>query len=143
MASVVSGCRNARRATVSPFHFDGVTNARPVVLNRSMMYKHITRTGQLTPAMFRRAVYGDTLADLGPRNSFYTDGTRNVDAGLFKTFSGMPAGTALSLRLEVYNVFNHVQWGFPNNDIASATFGQVTAQANGPRTYQAALRVIY
>ena len=123
--------------------FDGVANGRPVIVDRSMMYRHITRSGQLTPAMFRRAVYGDKLSNLAPRNSFYTDGTRNVDAGLFKTFSGMPMGTALALRLEVYNVFNHVQWGFPNNDIASATFGQVTAQANSPRTYQAAVRVIY
>ena len=52
-------------------------------------------------------------------------------------------GTALSLRLECYNVFNHVQWSFPNTDFASSTFGQVATQLNGPRTYQAALRVIY
>jgi hypothetical protein len=49
----------------------------------------------------------------------------------------------LALRLEAYNVFNHVQWGFPNTDIASSTFGQVASQANGSRTFQAALRLIY
>ena len=107
-----------------------------------MIGKHITRTGQLTPAMFRRAQAGDTLADLAPRNAFYLDGARNLDLGLYKNF-GMTMGTALSLRLECYNVFNHVQWSFPNTDFASSTFGQVATQLNGPRTYQAALRVIY
>jgi hypothetical protein len=122
--------------------FDGVSNGRPVILDRSILYSHITHTGQLLPSMFRRAVAGDTLADLAPRNAFYLDGTRNVDVGLSKSFS-LPMNNTLAIRLEAYNVFNHVQWGFPNTDIASSTFGQVASQANGSRTFQAALRLIY
>lgn len=121
---------------------DGVSNARPVVVDRSMLYKHITRSGQLTPGMFRRAVYGDKLSDLAPRNAFYADGVKNVDALLSKRFP-LPLGNAFVIRLEAYNVFNHVQYGFPTNDIASASFGNVTSQFNAPRTYQAAIRWIY
>jgi hypothetical protein len=121
---------------------DGLTNARPVVVDRSILYSHVTRTGQLNSSMFRRAVYGDTLADLAPRNSLYGDGTKNVDALLSKRFA-LPMGTALVVRLEAYNVFDHVQYSFPNNDFNSATFGTVNTQFNGPRIYQAALRFIY
>ena len=121
---------------------DGTGNARPVMVDRSLVGQQINRSGLLTRDMFRRATPGDKLADLSPRNAMYGDGVRNVDAGLFKTFK-LVAGTAMSVRLEVYNVFDHVQYGFPNNDWNSATFGQVTSQANAPRTYQAALRFIY
>jgi hypothetical protein len=122
--------------------FDGTSNLRPVMVDRSKLYTHVRKTGQLTPSMFRRAVYGDTLADLAPRNAFFVDGTKNVDAGLFKNVA-LPLGNTLSLRLECYNVLDRVQWGFPNNDIASATFGQVTTQVNAPRTWQAAARLIF
>ncbi len=122
---------------------DGTGNARPVIVDRSVIGKRINRSGILTPGMFRRARLGDTLADLAPRNAFFLDGVKNVDAGLFKTFA-LPLGTALSFRLECYNVFNHVQYGFPQQDWATqGTFGNVTGQFNGPRVYQAALRFIY
>lgn len=117
-------------------------NGRPVLVDRSMLHKHITRSGQLTPSMFRRAVAGDQLSDLVPRNAFYLDGARSLDLGVYKNFH-IPLGNTLSLRLEAYNVTNHVQWGFPDNNFQSATFGNVTSQANGPRTYQAAVRLIY
>ena len=121
---------------------DGISNARPVLLDRSILYTHIRRSGQLNSSQFRRAVYGDSLADLEPRNAFYLDGQRNVDAMLAKQFQ-LPYGSAIAIRLEAYNIFNHVQYGFPSNDFNSSTFGSVTAQANSPRTYQAALRLIY
>jgi Carboxypeptidase regulatory-like domain/TonB-dependent Receptor Plug Domain len=122
--------------------FDGTANQRPVILDRSAMYTHIRKTGQLTPSMFRRAVYGDKLTDLAPRNAFYLDGVKNLDASLIKNVA-LPMATTLSLRVDCFNVFDRLQWGFPNNDIASATFGQVTTQFNAPRTWQAAVRLIY
>ena len=106
------------------------------------IFTHIRKTGQLTASMFRRATYADKLTDLAPRNVFYVDGTKNLDAALMKNVP-LPGANTLSLRLECFNVFDHVQWGFPNNDIASATFGQVTTQFNSPRIYQAAVRLIY
>ena len=123
--------------------FDGTSNQRPVLLDHSILYKHITRTGQLQASMFRRAVYGDKLSDLAPRNAFYLDGTRNVDAALYKNIALPLTGSTLRVAFEVYNVFNHVQWSFPNNDIASATFGTVSSQINGPRILQGTVRVIY
>ncbi|MEK6375240.1 MAG: carboxypeptidase regulatory-like domain-containing protein [Acidobacteriota bacterium] len=121
---------------------DGTANQRPVIVDRSILYTHIRKTGQLKASQFRRAVAGDDLADLAPRNALYVDGTRNVDAALVKNVR-LPVGDTLSLRLECFNVFDYTQWGFPNTDIASATFGQVTTQFNSPRTYQAAVRLIY
>jgi len=121
---------------------DGTATQRPVIVDRSAMYTHIRKTGQLTASMFRRATYADSITDLAPRNAFYVDGAKNLDAALVKNVA-LPAANTLSLRLECFNVFDHVQWGFPNNDIASATFGQVTTQFNAPRTYQAAVRLIY
>lgn len=44
------------------------------------------------------------------------------------------------IRLEIFNVFNYVQFGAPNTNVNSATFGQVTSQANVPRRIQVGLR---
>jgi hypothetical protein len=121
---------------------DGIANQRPILVDRSLVGTRVNRSGILPSNAFRRAVYGDTLDDLAPRNAFYLDGVRNLDAGLFKTFA-LPQNIGLSFRLECYNVLNHVQYGFPTNDFASATFGTVAAQFNAPRTWQAALRFIY
>ena len=48
-----------------------------------------------------------------------------------------------TLRLEAFNVLNRVRWGGPNNGINSAAnvFGQVTSQANSPRSMQVSARL--
>jgi len=101
---------------------------------------------QLLPASaFRSTVFGDTIDDIVPRNSFFLDGTNNIDLGLYKTFRLPRSGQALSVRIEAYNAFNQVQFGFPSNDIASSTFGQLisTATSYRPRTIQIAIRFTY
>ena len=93
---------------------------------------------------FQRATLGDKNKVMG-RNIFYSDGVKNVDAGLYKTFNLPFRGHQVMFRGEVYNVFNKVQWGTPVNDLASADFGKVlgTGPQYIPRTYQAGLRYIY
>ena len=62
-----------------------------------------------------------------PRNAFYGDGMDNVDFGLYKNFRVRTYN--LSLRIEAYNVFNTVQYGFPALSLTTqaAIFGQLTA----------------
>ncbi len=98
--------------------------------------------GQLNNGAFRHAQYGDQLSDFVGRNTFYTDGADYVDMGLYKTFK-MPANTALMLRLDVFNLFNHVTWWYPNNDFNSATFGVENTTNYTPRTLQLGFRLMF
>jgi hypothetical protein len=47
--------------------------------------------------------------------------------------------------MEFYNLFNRVQWGYPNRSAlnAESTFLQITGQRNGPRTGQLVLRYTF
>jgi hypothetical protein len=55
----------------------------------------------------------------------------------------MPTDDRLMLRLNVFNLFNRRQWSFPTSDLASANFGVITTQFNGPRTLQLEGRYIF
>lgn len=44
--------------------------------------------------------------------------------------------TSLQLRAEAFNVFNHVQFGSPNQSVSSTSFGVITSQNNSPRQIQ-------
>src|SRR5207244_3537520 len=76
-----------------------------------------------------------------PRNAFFAHGVKNVDLGLYKNFSLRRSVQRLMLRVEGYNVFNRVQFGFPTTDINSATFGRIlsTSDRYSPRTVQLAV----
>ena len=51
---------------------------------------------------------------------------------------------AATLRLDIFNVFNTVNFGIPNKDIATAsTFGTITGLASDPRTMQIAARFTF
>jgi hypothetical protein len=51
---------------------------------------------------------------------------------------------AATLRLDMFNVFNTVNFGIPNKDIATpATFGTITGLASDPRTMQLAIRFAF
>ena len=92
---------------------------------------------------FRRAVYGDTLDSFVGRNSYFTDGLEQVDMGLYKSFKVPYHADSIMIRLDVFNVFNRVTWGFPNNDFASANFGKISSAFYTPRSYQVGLRYLY
>ena len=79
----------------------------------------------------------------GNRNIARGPGFGNVDMGLNKNFK-MPwkESHVLQLRLEAFNVFNHVNFNAPiTNSLATpGQFGTITQDLLGPRTMQVALR---
>jgi len=74
-----------------------------------------------------------------------THGTANYDFSLAKK-TPITERFNLEFRAEVYNLFNRVQFGPPNNSVttaANATTGQITTQVNQPRLIQLALRLAF
>lgn len=128
-------------------NFDGFSENRPVVVNPGVLgagVDHPDRsTSQLPRDAFRRATLADFGGEIVGRNTFFADATANVDLGLFKSFR-LPKGRVMA-RIELYNAFNHPQFGFPTSDFASASFGRIvgTATAYNPRQLQASFRYIF
>jgi hypothetical protein len=72
-----------------------------------------------------------------------TDGIHNLDAALFKNFALRTERLKLQLRGEAFNLLNTPEFGAPNTSLGSATFGQITSQANNPRLLQVAGKLIW
>jgi hypothetical protein len=85
-----------------------------------------------------------TFGNLGPvLPDVRTDAMQNVDAVLVKNF-GFSIGEkriTAQLRGELYNLFNHPQFGSPNTSVSSQNFGQITSQANNPRDIQLGFKI--
>ena len=62
-----------------------------------------------------------TFGTMG-RNLFYDPGFRNVDMSLFKDFRWKERMTA-EFRLEVFNVFNHVNLANPYGGVVNSAIG--------------------
>ena len=129
------------------FDFDGVTVSNPVCVDKKYCggwHVNSRNNGQpyIPASAFRHPVYGDTLADLVGRNTYYTDGNANVDLGVYKSFA-LPARTSVMVRLDVFNVFNHVTWGFPVTDVNASNFSVVNTTNYTPRTMQLGVRFLY
>jgi hypothetical protein len=73
------------------------------------------------------------------RNAIRGPGFVNMDMALSKHFKFHERLDA-ELRLDAFNVFNHVNFGNPNTNIFGATFGQVST-TQGPRVLQVALHL--
>ena len=129
--------------------FDGFAEARPVILDRSILGAHVndrdTSQTILRRESFRPTTFGDKLEDLAPRNSFYGDGLKTVDLALSKVFRMPWQGQSLAARIEAFNAFNWVQFGFPNTDANSTAFGSITAASSlyQARVVQLVLRYRY
>ena len=126
-------------------NFDGFSEGRPVLLDPSVVGVHVnnpdTSTQVLPVAAFRQTIITDTIDMLVGRNTFYGDGLVNVDLGIYKAFR-VGRGKSLDLRVQVFNLMNYVQYGFPTTDISSVNFGRIlgTNGAYIPRTVQFNLR---
>lgn len=70
------------------------------------------------------------------------DGVANYDTSLTKIFK-VTDWSNLEFSAQAFNIFNRVQFGPPATNLASAVFGQVTSQANSPRTLQFDLRYAF
>jgi hypothetical protein len=136
-------------STAVDLDLDGFSEARPVLVDPSVVGVHVddrdTATEVLPRTAFRAVSFGDTIDMLVPRNAFYGDSLERIDLALSKAFQMPWQGHSLNLRFEAYNAFNHVQFGFPNTDHNAAAFGTITGVGTGytPRTLQVVLRYRY
>jgi hypothetical protein len=85
----------------------------------------------------------EPLGKLGDSSKrfFHGPGINDFDMALLKDLR-VSERFKLELRGEFFNIFNHAQFGGPQGDIDSSTFGFVTS-ANAPRIAQAALKLLF
>jgi hypothetical protein len=84
-----------------------------------------------------------------PRNLLRAPGAWQMDAGVSNRIL-FTESIQLQFRADVFNIFNHPQYGLPNADVSSKGFGQITSTINiGPvgtgtaRQMQLALRLAF
>jgi hypothetical protein len=146
---MASGTPFSVTSTALDLDFDGFSESRPVIVDRSVLGARVndpaTSVQRLPASAFRNQTFGDTFEDLVPRNAFYGDGVRTVDLALSKIFRMPWQGQSMSVRVEAFNAFNWVQFAFPNVDINNVSFGRIlgTATSYNPRTIQFVLRDRY
>ena len=66
----------------------------------------------------------------------------STDLALFKEFSAVER-LKVQFRAEMFNAFNHVQFGSPDTGVTDSSFGQITSQANSPRQVQFGLKLLF
>jgi hypothetical protein len=133
-------------STGADLDFDGFSEARPVLLDPSILFNSVdnpaTSTAQLPASAFRSLLITDLNAELVGRNTFFVDGTNRVDLTVQKNFA-ITRGQSLNVRVDAFNAFNQVQFGFPGTSVTTpATFGvlNTTATAYASRVVQFSLR---
>jgi outer membrane receptor protein involved in Fe transport len=130
-------------------NFDGFAETRPVILDTSLIGKTVNDPETSQQVLRRDAFRSATFSDFGccilGRNTFRLDGANNFDIGIYKTFKLPFEGHRVVFRADLFNAFNHVQYGFPGVDITATTFGRITGAATqyGPRNVQFSLRYIF
>ncbi|MDP9148300.1 MAG: hypothetical protein M3N22_11625, partial [Acidobacteriota bacterium] len=68
----------------------------------------------------------------------------NTDFSVIKHFMLPREGMRLDFRTEIFNLFNHPQFGNPGADLNSpATFGTISSTVNNPRLVQFALKLAF
>jgi len=75
-------------------------------------------------------------------NNLRAPSLESTDLSLFKEFQTVER-IKLQFRTELFNAFNHVQFGSPDTGVTDASFGEITSQANSPRQLQFGLKLIY
>ena len=74
--------------------------------------------------------------------SIRSNGEGNFDTVFSKSFA-LPHETTFKFSGEIFNLFNHPQFGLPNSLVGVPGFGEVTTQANLPRTAQFEGRITF
>ena len=96
-------------------------------------------------------VFFDTMAftaparyTLGNAGANIIDGPNfwNLDASVMKIFR-VSETKVFQLRGELFNAFNHPNWGDPGLGYGTATFGRVTATSGDPRNAQIGLKFLF
>jgi hypothetical protein len=140
----VSGIVNARSGA-----WLTVTTGRDVTLNGQRfqqqrvnqisgeVYGDQTLLNYLNRAAFELPVLG-TFGDL-VRNSVKGPGRWGIDLAISRLVR-VAEQHEIELRLEAFNLLNTFNWGNPNTNFGSGTFGRITAAAGEPRILQFGLK---
>jgi hypothetical protein len=67
----------------------------------------------------------------------------NTDFSVIKQFALPWENMGLNFRAEIFNLFNHAQFGLPVNDISAPGFGSVNSTVNNPRVIQFGLKLTF
>jgi hypothetical protein len=79
-----------------------------------------------------------------PRAPLYGPRFVNTDFSAIKHFPLPYENMNLDFRTEIFNLFNHAQFGLPGNDADSPLgFGKITSTVNNPRLIQFALKLTF
>ena len=73
------------------------------------------------------------------RNTLDSPGIINLDFSLLKDFS-ITERHKVQFRFEAFNFLNHPNWGNPDTNVASGTFGKITGTRTNMRNLQFALK---
>jgi Carboxypeptidase regulatory-like domain len=73
------------------------------------------------------------------RGTIYGPGFWNADLAFSRNLN-FPGGRRVEIRVEAFNLFDHVNWANPNVTVDSATAGRITNTAGDPRIMQFALK---
>jgi Carboxypeptidase regulatory-like domain/TonB dependent receptor len=82
-----------------------------------------------------------TFGNLG-RNSLRGDGTQNFDLSIFRQFS-LSESKRVEFRAELFNAFNTPEYGLPDRNFSSPSFGRVLGTANQARQMQLGMKIIF
>jgi outer membrane receptor protein involved in Fe transport len=135
--------------TALDLNFDGFGESRPVILDPSILGNSVSHPSTSRDALprtaFRALTSNDFNTPIVGRNTFFLDGVKNVDFGITKIFSMPWEGHKLTVRADLFNAFNHVQYGFPSSVTTNTNFGAITSAATlyAPRNIQVSLRYQY
>ena len=99
--------------------------------------------GWINPAAFSQPAAYTFGNESRVDSSLRTQGIDNWDFAAFKRTPIIGEKLAFEFRAEIFNMFNHVQFGPPNSAYGSSNFGQITNQFNNPRLVQFAGKFIF
>jgi len=77
-----------------------------------------------------------------PRNFLRGPAQKRVDLSISKDIS-LGKSVRAQLRWEIFNLFDTVNFGMPENNFDSSDFGTITNTVGGPRVSQFGLRLIF
>ena len=99
---------------------------------------------RITLSVPRRLIAGRVSlgVEYDMRNRLYGPGFQNFDLTIQRQIR--MGRTGVTLRWDIFNVFNTVNFGLPNKDLSTAaTFGTISGLASDPRTMQIAVRFVF
>ena len=105
----------------------------------------VTAGGQTAAEWFNIAAFGPNTPGLWgntPKGFLRGPGFWNVDFALTRNL-GIGDGKHVEVRVETFNIFNHLNLGSPNTTFGSPNFGKITATSGGPRIMQFAAKFVF